>query len=173
MVIKLVILQYIKEILNTHDLSVLFVIKYIGIISSQVTRHVVPMLVWCCATVYDAGPTSNRRWPSVPCLLDVDHYVVHGGQYASTRWQKENPAAQRQTAVTDHLKRKQLPLFVFARRSVYQYSMAERESCSSKANSSNCWLENWAVTAVCLCTAVSMPVLDGRKIILQLKGKQQ
>ena len=36
---------------------------------------------------------------------------------------EENPAAQRQTAVTDYLKSKQLLLFVFARRSVCQYSM--------------------------------------------------
>ena len=38
---------------------------------------------------------------------------------------EENPAAQRQTAVTAYLKSKQLLLFAFARRSLYQYSMAE------------------------------------------------
>ena len=38
-----------------------------------------------------------------------------------------------------------------------------KESCSSKANSSNCLLVKWAVTAVCHCTSVSMPVLDGRR----------
>ena len=32
-----------------------------------------------------------------------------------------------------------------------------------KTNSSTCLLPKWAVTAVCLYTAVSMPVLDGRR----------
>ena len=38
---------------------------------------------------------------------------------------EDNPAAQRQTAVTAHLRSGHLLLFVFARRSVCQYSMAE------------------------------------------------
>ena len=38
---------------------------------------------------------------------------------------EENPAVQRQTAVTAYFTSKQLLLFVFARRSVSQYSMAE------------------------------------------------
>ena len=37
------------------------------------------------------------------------------------------------------------------------------ESCSSKSDSSNCLLFKLAVIAVCLCAAVSMPVLDGRR----------
>ena len=38
---------------------------------------------------------------------------------------EDNPVAQRQTAVTAYLKSKQLLLFIFALRSVCQYSMAE------------------------------------------------
>ena len=45
---------------------------------------------------------------------------------------EENPAGQRQTAVTAYLKSKQLLLFVFARRSVLD---GRRESCSTKTNS--------------------------------------
>ena len=36
-------------------------------------------------------------------------------------------------------------------------------SCWAKTNNSNCSLYKYAVTAVCLSTAVSMPVLDGRR----------
>ena len=45
---------------------------------------------------------------------------------------EENPAAQRQTAVTVYLKRKQLLLFVFARRSVCHYSMAEDNAAAQR-----------------------------------------
>ena len=45
---------------------------------------------------------------------------------------KEKPAAQRQTAVIDYLRGKQLLLFVFARRSVCQYSMAEENPASQR-----------------------------------------
>ena len=74
---------------------------------------------------------------------------------------------------------KQLLLFVFSRRSVCQYSMAEdnlaaqRQTavtayftslpCAAKTNSSNCLLKKLAVTVVCLCTTFIMPVLDGRR----------
>ena len=95
---------------------------------------------------------------------------------------EENPAVQRQTAVTVYFTGKQLLLFDFARRSVCQYSMSEENPAAQRqtavtvyftskqlllfafapqtnANSSNCLLYKWAVTAVCLCTAVSMSVL--------------
>ena len=45
---------------------------------------------------------------------------------------EENSAAQRQTALTADLKSKQLLLFVFARRSVCQYSMAEENSAARR-----------------------------------------
>ena len=44
----------------------------------------------------------------------------------------ENPAAQRQTAVTAYFSSKQLLLFVFARRSVCQYSMAEENPAAQR-----------------------------------------
>ena len=47
---------------------------------------------------------------------------------------EKNPASQRQTAVTAFLKSKQLLLFVFARRSVCQYSMAEENPAKLAAD---------------------------------------
>ena len=37
--------------------------------ASQQTRDIVPMLVQCWSTVYDAGPTLNQQWDNVSCLL--------------------------------------------------------------------------------------------------------
>ena len=45
---------------------------------------------------------------------------------------EENPAAQRQTAVTAYFSSKPLLLFVFARRSVCQYSMAEENPAAQR-----------------------------------------
>ena len=45
---------------------------------------------------------------------------------------EENPAAQRQTAVTAYLSSERLPLFVFAWRSVCQYSMAEENPAAQR-----------------------------------------
>ena len=45
---------------------------------------------------------------------------------------EENPAAQRQTAVTAHILSEQLLLFVFARRSVCQYSMAKENPAAQR-----------------------------------------
>ena len=39
--------------------------------SSQQTQDIVPMLVQCWFTVYDAGPTLNQQWDSVSCLLGL------------------------------------------------------------------------------------------------------
>ena len=39
--------------------------------ASQQTRDIVPMLVQCWFTVYDAGPTLNRQWDNVSCLLGL------------------------------------------------------------------------------------------------------
>ena len=45
---------------------------------------------------------------------------------------EENPAAQRQTAVTAYYTSKQLLLFVFVRWSVCQYSMAEENPAAQR-----------------------------------------
>ena len=45
---------------------------------------------------------------------------------------EENPAAQRQTAVTAYFSSEQLQLFVVARRSVCQYSMAEENPAAQR-----------------------------------------
>ena len=45
---------------------------------------------------------------------------------------EENPAAQRKTAVTAHFTITQLLLSVFARRSVYQYSMVEENPAARR-----------------------------------------
>ena len=37
----------------------------------QQTRDIVPMLVQCWSTVYDAGPTLNQQWNNVSCLLGL------------------------------------------------------------------------------------------------------
>ena len=39
--------------------------------ASQQTRDIVPMLVQCWFTVYDAGPTLNQQWDNVSCLLGL------------------------------------------------------------------------------------------------------
>ena len=58
---------------------------------------------------------------------------MHCALYASTQKPAEdNPAAQRQIAVAAYLKSKQLLLFVFALRSVCQYSMAEDDSATQR-----------------------------------------
>ena len=93
---------------------------------------------------------------------------LHDSQYASTRWQKiilqlrdkqqlllfvftrrsvcqysiteDNPAAQRQTAVTAYLKCKQLLLFAFARLSVCQYSMSEENLAAQRQTAVTAYL---------------------------------
>ena len=45
---------------------------------------------------------------------------------------EENPAAQRQTAVTAYFLSQQLLLFAIARRSVCQYSMAEKNPAAQR-----------------------------------------
>ena len=45
---------------------------------------------------------------------------------------EENPAAQKQTAVTAYITSKQLLLLVFARWSVCQYSMAEKNHAAQR-----------------------------------------
>ena len=62
---------------------------------------------------------------------------------------EENPAAQRQTAVTDYFTSKQLLLFVFARRSECQYSIAEKNPAQRQT------AVTASITAVGLCAAVS------------------
>ena len=54
---------------------------------------------------------------------------------------EENPAAQRQTAVTALLKRKLLLLFVFARRSACQYSMAEDNPAAERQTAVTAYLK--------------------------------
>ena len=76
---------------------------------------------------------------------------------------EENPAAQRQKTVTAYLKSKQLLLFVFARRSVCQYSMAEENPAAQRQTAVTAYFTSVAVTDVCLRTAIIMPVLDGRR----------
>ena len=39
--------------------------------ASQQTRDIIPMLVQCWFTVYDAGPTLNQQWDNVSCLLGL------------------------------------------------------------------------------------------------------
>ena len=44
----------------------------IPIMSDRYTQQswdICPMLVWCWATVFDAGPTSNQHWVNVSCLI--------------------------------------------------------------------------------------------------------
>ena len=38
---------------------------------SQQTRHIHPMLVQCCVSVADSGPTMYQHWVNVSCLLLV------------------------------------------------------------------------------------------------------
>ena len=38
---------------------------------SQQTRDVLPMLVYCWASVVDDGPTLNQHWLNVSCLLGI------------------------------------------------------------------------------------------------------
>ena len=37
--------------------------------SSQQTRHIAPMSVYCWSTVYDAGPPVTQHWVTVSCFL--------------------------------------------------------------------------------------------------------
>ena len=78
---------------------------------------------------------------------------------------EENPAAQRQTAVTAYFTGKQLLLFVFAWRSVCQYSMAEENPAAQRqtAVTANFAGKQLLLFVFCLCMAVSLPVLDGRR----------
>ena len=55
---------------------------------------------------------------------------------------EENPAAQRQAAVTADLKSKPLLLFVFARRSVFQHSMAEENPASQRQTTVTAYLKS-------------------------------
>ena len=55
---------------------------------------------------------------------------------------EDNPAAQRQTAVTAYLKSKQLLLFVFARRSACQYSMAEDNPAAQRQTAVSAYLKS-------------------------------
>ena len=54
---------------------------------------------------------------------------------------EENPATQRQTAVTAYLKSTQLLLFVFARRSVCHYSMAEENPAAQRQTTVTAYLK--------------------------------
>ena len=69
---------------------------------------------------------------------------------------EENPAAQRQTAVTGYFSSKQLLLFVFARRSVCQYSMAEENPAAQRQTVVTDYLESkqlllFAFDLLCKC----------------------
>ena len=55
---------------------------------------------------------------------------------------EENHVAQRQTAVTVYLERKQLLLFAFARRSVCQYSMAEENPAAQRQTAVTAYLKS-------------------------------
>ena len=55
---------------------------------------------------------------------------------------EENPAAQRQTAVTAYFTSKQLLLFLFPRRSVCQYSMAEENPAAQKQTAVTAYLKS-------------------------------
>ena len=55
---------------------------------------------------------------------------------------EDNPAAQRQTAVTVYLKSKQLLLFVFAWLSVCQYSMAEENPAAQRQTAVTVYLKS-------------------------------
>ena len=50
---------------------------------SQQTRHIHPMLVQCCVSVADGGPTMYQHWVDVSCLLLVGkaQYRVYGPAY--------------------------------------------------------------------------------------------
>ena len=43
---------------------------------SQQTRDIVPLLVQCWSTVYDAGPTLNQQLDNVSCLLGYEMYYA-------------------------------------------------------------------------------------------------
>ena len=55
---------------------------------------------------------------------------------------EENLAAQRQTAVTTHLKSKQLLLFAFARQSVCYYSIAEENPAAQRQTAVTAYLKS-------------------------------
>ena len=74
---------------------------------------------------------------------------------------KENPAAQIQTAVTAYLESKQLLLFVFARRSVWQYSMAEGNPAAQRQT---------AVAAYFSSGYCCLPLHGGRNVMIQQFG---
>ena len=46
-----------------------------------------PMPVWCRASVADAGPTSNRHWVSVRCLLGKPHRVGRNQISHHQKWE--------------------------------------------------------------------------------------
>ena len=113
--------------------------------------------VVCLCTVISMPVLDGRREScssktnSSSCsLLKVSSYCclsLHGVSVCHYSMAEENPAAQRQTAVTAYFTSKQLLLFVFARRFSMPVLDGRRESCSSKTNSSNCLL--WKVSSYC------------------------
>ena len=51
----------------------------------QQTCDIGPTMVYCWATVYDAGPTVNQRWPNLSCLcLFVMHCSTDHHQFITS-----------------------------------------------------------------------------------------
>ena len=128
-----------------------------------------PFLGWIRVGEYDQFArckeiTADKR-PVIPA-----HYGHEKYRYCQQSiLLRRRTALQGQTTLTAYFPSEQLPLFVF----VLQRSFA-------KANSSNCLLSKQAVTAACLCRAVSvtdcfhflfgfhLPLLIDRRIITSL-----
>ena len=110
--------------------------------------------------VFSAGFLPRSRTSPIPTICSRDSTAVSDWQIVITwRWWRHITSRghvvstrcndiQRQTTVTDYFSSKQLLLFVFARRSVCQYWMAEDNPAAQRQT---------AVTVICLKTsAVSM-----------------
>ena len=46
--------------------------------TNQLTRYLLPMLVKCWPTVFDAVPTFNQHWFNVLCLLGMQSRIAEG-----------------------------------------------------------------------------------------------
>ena len=86
---------------------------------------------------YSRAKTNRSNSSNKQLLLFVFAWRWSVCQYSMA---EENPAAQRQTAVTAYFTSKPLLLFVFARRSVCQYSMAEENPAAQRQTAVTAYL---------------------------------
>ena len=69
------------------------------------------------------------------CIVTAVFITSSAADLVLTAYIMYNIAVQRQTAVTVYLSNKQLLMFVFARRSVCQYSMVKENSAAQRQTS--------------------------------------